>query len=63
MTKKAQIKNHKRVSVCLSEEQLQMVEEMAIQMSKSGGKLVSISEAIRRAVETCYPIVSQGVMI
>jgi len=34
MTKKAQIKNHKRVSVCLSQEQLRMVEKMAIQISR-----------------------------
>jgi len=63
MPKKVEVKNQKRVSVCLSKEQLAMVEKMAIKISKEEGKLVSISETIRRSVETCYPIVKQGVMI
>lgn len=61
MPKIVSVKNEKRVSVCLSKEQLSQVERMAIQMSTQEGKIVTISEAIRRAVETCYPANKQSV--
>ncbi|MCH9634562.1 MAG: hypothetical protein S4CHLAM7_13150 [Chlamydiae bacterium] len=60
MTKKVSLKNEKRVSVCLSKEQLLKVERMAIEMSRQEGKLITVSEAIRRSVEICYPIAEQG---
>jgi len=60
MPKKVDVKNHKRVSVCLSENQLKKVERMAIEMSRQSGKIVTVSEAIRKAVETCYPLAEQG---
>lgn len=59
MPKIVSIKNEKRVSVCLSKEQLMQVEKMAIEMSRQEGKIVTISEAIRRAVEICYPTSKQ----
>ncbi len=60
MPRKVAVRNHKRVSVCLSEDQLDKVEKMAIKLSQEEGKIVTISEAIRRAVEVCYPIMKQG---
>jgi hypothetical protein len=59
---KVDIKNKKRVSVCLSVEQLRKVELMAIEMSKQAGKAITVSEAIRKAVEICYPLAEQKVM-
>ena len=63
MPKKVAVRNHKRVSVCLSEDQLNKVEKMAIKLSQEEGKIVTISEAIRRAVEVCYPIMKQGTFL
>lgn len=60
MPKKPLVKNEKRISVCLSKEQLAQVEKMAIEISKQEGRLVSVSEAIRRAVQVCYPLIEQG---
>ncbi len=60
MPKRVTIKSDKRVSVCLSKEQLSKVEKMAIEISRQEGRLVTVSEAIRRAVEICYPIAEQG---
>ena len=60
MPKKVLVKSEKRVSVCLSKEQLVKVEKMAIEISRQEGRLVTVSEAIRRAVEICYPIAEQG---
>lgn len=59
MLKKITIKSEKRVSVCLSKEQLSQVEKMAIEMSRHEGKIVTISEAIRRSIEKCYPVNKQ----
>lgn len=59
MPKVVSNKNEKRVSVCLSKDQLIQVERMAIEISRQEGKLITISEAIRRAVETCYPMNKQ----
>ena len=63
MPRKVTVRNHKRVSVCLSEDQLDKVEKMAIRLSQEEGKIVTISEAIRRAVEVCYPIMKQGIFL
>lgn len=60
MAKRVSLRSEKRVSVCLSKEQLAKVEKMAIEISRQEGKIVSVSEAIRRAVEICYPIAEQG---
>lgn len=59
MPKRVETKNDKRISFCLSEDQLKQVEAMAIEMSRQEGKLVTVSEAIRRAVERCYPMSTQ----
>ncbi len=60
MAKKVSVRSEKRVSVCLSKEQLLKVEKMAIEISRQEGKLITVSETIRRAVEICYPIAEQG---
>lgn len=56
MPKRVDTKNEKRVSVCLSTKQLAKVERMALEMGRQEGKIVTISEAIRRAIEICYPL-------
>lgn len=51
-----------RVSVALSEKQLEAIRRAAIRMSQSEGKLITVSQAIRMAVEQAYPVESQGVL-
>lgn len=63
MPKKVTVKNEKRISVCLSKQQLMQVEKMAIEISKQEGRIVTVSEAIRRAVEICYPLAQQGLFL
>ena len=56
MAKPKTIDNPVRVSLVLSKEQLQQVEKMVIRMSASEGRMISVSGALRMAVEAAYPI-------
>lgn len=63
MNEREKVDSYKRVSVCLSKEQLKKVEKMAIEMSRQEGRLISVSEAIRRAVEICYPMAEKQLIL
>jgi len=45
-----------RLSVVLSKAQANRVKHMAIQMSAREGRQITVSEAIRMAVESLYPL-------
>ena len=45
-----------RVSLVLSKKQLKQVEKMAILMCQSEGRLISVSEALRLAIQEAFPI-------
>ena len=49
------IEDGERVSVVLSKQQLDWVRHMAIKMSGREGRQISVSEAIRMAIEAAYP--------
>jgi len=48
------------VTFRLEIEQLKQLEKMAARMSLSEGRLLTRSDAIRMAIEQCYPIPSKG---
>jgi hypothetical protein len=56
MVKPKTIKDATRVSVVLSQKQLAWLQHMAIRMSSMEGKQISVSEAIRMAIEAAYPV-------
>jgi len=56
MGRPKQIKDGVRLSVVLSATQAEQVKRMAIRMSVQEGRQISVSEAIRMAVETAYPV-------
>lgn len=45
-----------RLSVVLSKAQIDRVRLMAIRMSSHEGRQISVSEAVRMAVEAAYPV-------
>ncbi len=45
-----------RVSTVISRKQRDWLEYMAISMSKQEGRQIGISEAVRMAIETAYPL-------
>ena len=51
-----EIKDGTRLSVVLSKQQVERVKYMALRMSTQEGKQITVSEAIRMAVEAVYPI-------
>ena len=55
MPRPKMFKNPKRVSVVMDESLYRHIEKQAIYMSSEEGKILSINEMIRRAIETCYP--------
>jgi hypothetical protein len=59
MTKPKQIKDAVRLSVVISREQANQLGKMAIHMSTQEGRQITVSEAIRRAIEVVYPIPNQ----
>ena len=50
------MKQAKHVTFVLPEEQYKYLKRQAIEMSNTEGRQIGVSEAIRRAVEACYPI-------
>lgn len=55
MARPKKIQDGKRVSVVLSNKQLKWVEHMARKISVREKKTITVSEAIRMAVEAAYP--------
>lgn len=56
MGRPKKIKNQTRVSFVMSKEQADRVRHMALVMSKQEGRMITISETIRMAIETVYPV-------
>jgi len=56
MAKPKKIINTVRLSVVMSKEQAERVKYMTLQMSKQEGRLLTVSEAIRMAIEATYPV-------
>lgn len=56
MPRPKQLEDAVRISCVISKKQLRQIERAAINMSKQEGRLISVSEAIRMAIETAYPI-------
>lgn len=56
MGRPKEIKDGTRLSVVLSKQQVERVKYMALRMSTQEGKQITVSEAIRMAVEAVYPI-------
>ncbi len=56
MAKPKKIKDAVTVSVVMSKEQLERIDYMTRSMIKQTGRLITVSEAIRMAIETVYPI-------
>jgi hypothetical protein len=56
MAKPKKIKEAVRLSVVISKEQADFVERMALRMGSHEGKQVTVSEGVRRAIETVYHI-------
>ena len=56
MGRPKEIKDSVRVSTVISKAQLDRVRYMAISMSQQEGKQITVSEAIRMAIETTYPL-------
>lgn len=59
MPRVVEVKNEKRVSSCMSQQQLAQIEKAAIEMSRQEGRIITVSEAIRRALAICYPVPQQ----
>jgi len=60
MARPKQFKDSVRVSLVLSKEHAERIKYMAIKMSVSTGKTITLSEAIRSVLEAAYPIPKQG---
>lgn len=56
MAKPKKIIDTVRLSVVISREQAERVKYMTLQMSKQEGRLLTVSEAIRMAIEAVYPV-------
>lgn len=56
MAKPKKIKDAVRLSVVMSQAQVDWLQHMAIRMSSQEGRQITVSEAIRMAVETAYPV-------
>lgn len=50
------IEEPSRVSCVISKKQLKQIERAAINMAKQEGRMIGVSEAIRMAIETAYPV-------
>lgn len=59
MAKPKKIKDAVRLSVVLSKAQANRVQQRAIQMSMQEGRQITVSEAIRMAIEAVYPLPKQ----
>lgn len=56
MGRPKEIKNCVRLSVVMSQVQADRVKYMALCMSMQKGKQITVSEAIRMAIEAAYPV-------
>jgi hypothetical protein len=56
MAKPKKIKDAVRLSLVISKAQAEQVERMAIRMSTQENRQITVSEAIRLAIEAVYPI-------
>lgn len=56
MARPKKIENGESVSIVLSKKQLDHVRLQAIRMSNQEGRVITVSEAIRLAVEDAYPV-------
>lgn len=56
MSRPKEIENGVRLSVVLSKKQAERIKHMALRMSTQEGRQITVSEAIRMAVETVYPV-------
>ena len=56
MGRPKEIKDGVRLSVVMSKEQADQIKHMAIQMSVQQKRQITVSEAIRMAIEAVYPV-------
>jgi len=56
MSRPKKIKESVRLSVVMSEQQAERIKYMAISMSSQVGRQITVSEAIRMAIEAAYPV-------
>ena len=56
MGRPKEIKDGIRLSVVLSKKQAERVKYMALRMSTQEGRAITVSEAIRMAIEAVYPV-------
>lgn len=56
MSRKRKIKDEIRLSVVMSKEQADRIKHMCILMSVQEKRMITVSEAIRMALEAAYPI-------
>lgn len=56
MSRPKEIKDAVRVSTVVSKAQLERIRYMAISMSQQEQRQITVSEAIRMAIETAYPL-------
>lgn len=59
MGRPKEIKDAKRLSVVLSEKQVNQIEKMANRMGIQENRRITTSEAIRMAIEAVYPLEKQ----
>lgn len=56
MGRPKEIKNCVRLSVVISKQQAERIKYMALRMSTQEGRQITVSEAIRMAIEAVYPV-------
>ncbi len=56
MAKPKKIKDAIRISTVLSQKQFEWIQHMAIRMSNMEKRQITVSEAIRMAIEAAYPL-------
>lgn len=56
MPRPKKMKECVRLSVTMSEQQAERIKYMVIQMSVREGRQITVSEAIRMAIEAAYPV-------
>lgn len=59
MARPKEIKDAKRISVVISDKQLKQIEKMSNHIGTQEGRKVTVSEAIRLAIEAVYPLPKQ----
>ncbi len=56
MGRPKEIENGVRISTVIPKEQLDWMKKMALKMSTNEGRQITVSEAIRMAIEVAYPV-------